>query len=148
MTWFSVSYTGSPSQSFAISEGIFPKARLISGAVAGEGGQGGPWPLLLFETRRKIVNVVGNCRKIVNVVGNCQSCRGGGEDLKCCRPEKFFGLSEKIFGLSEMHCPCPPQKKHGSHGATAPNQCRVFFSLPLLFLYHFTLQFDYIYYLY
>ena len=29
---------------------------------------------------RKIVNVVGNCRKIVNVVGNCQSCRreGGG----------------------------------------------------------------------
>jgi hypothetical protein len=73
----------------------------------------GPWTPLLFETRRRIVNVVGNCRKIVNVVGNCQSCRqgGGDEDLKCCRPEIFFVLSETFFGLSEKHCPClPPQK--------------------------------------
>ena len=58
----------------------------------GGGGQGGHDPPIV-ETRRKIVNVVGNCRKIVNVVGNCQSCRRGGgeggEDLKCCRPEKI-----------------------------------------------------------
>ena len=57
-----------------------------SGAVAG--GPGGAMAPPIVETRRKIVNVVGNCRKIVTVVGNCQSCRreggGGGvsEDLK------------------------------------------------------------------
>jgi hypothetical protein len=52
-----------------------------SGAVAG-GARGAMAPLIV-ETRRKIVNVVGNCRKIVNVVGNCQSCRrGGGRGVK------------------------------------------------------------------
>jgi hypothetical protein len=44
------------------------------GRRARGGGHGPP----IVETRRKIVNVVGNCRKIVNVVGNCQSCRRGG----------------------------------------------------------------------
>ena len=60
-----------------------------SGAVAGGPGGGAMAPPIV-ETRRKIVNVVGNCRKIVNVVGNCQSCRreggwgggGGGGWLK------------------------------------------------------------------
>ena len=49
-----------------------------SGAVAG--GPGGAMAPPIVKTRRKIVNVVGNCRKNVNVVGNCQSCRreGGG----------------------------------------------------------------------
>ena len=42
------------------------------------GGQGGGMVPPIVETRRKIVNVVGNCRKIVNVVGNCQSCRREG----------------------------------------------------------------------
>ena len=63
-----------------------------SGDVAG--GPGGAMAPPIVETRRKIVNVVGNCRKIVNVVGNCrnivnvvgncQSCRreGGGGWLK------------------------------------------------------------------
>ena len=60
---------------------------LRSGAVAGGGGPGGAiYGPPIVETRREIVNVVGNCRTIVNVVGNCQSCRrgggGGGEDLK------------------------------------------------------------------
>ena len=95
------------------------------------GGQGGgPWlPLLIVETRRKIVNVVGNCRKIVNVVRNCQSCRregggGGGvsEDLKCC-PEKFLVCRKKISVCRKSTALAPPQKKtpkkHGSHGATA-----------------------------
>ena len=42
------------------------------------------------------------------------------EDLKCCCAENFFGLSEKIFGLLEKYCPCPPpKKKHGTHGTTA-----------------------------
>ena len=47
-----------------------------SGAVAG-GTRGGAMAPPIVETRRKIVNVVGNCRKIVNVVGNCQRCRRG-----------------------------------------------------------------------
>ena len=47
-----------------------------SGAVVG-GDQGGAMAPPIVETRRKIVNVVGNCRKIVNVVGNCQRCRRG-----------------------------------------------------------------------
>ena len=52
-----------------------------SGAVAGGPGRAMAPPIV--ETRRKIVNVVGNCRKIVNVVGNCQSCRReGGRGLK------------------------------------------------------------------
>ena len=36
--------------------------------------------------------IVETRRKIVNVVGNCQSCRrgGGGGDLKYCRPENFL----------------------------------------------------------
>ena len=57
---------------------------LISGHVA-EGGArvgGGEACPPIFVTRRKIVNVAGNCRKIVNVVGNCQNFRrgvGGGE---------------------------------------------------------------------
>ena len=68
--------------------------------MAGGGGQGGPWPPPIVETRRKIANVVGNCRKIVKVVRNCQSCRrgggGGGENLKCCRPEKFLVCRKNI----------------------------------------------------
>ena len=59
---------------------------LISGHVAeGRGARvGGEACPPIFETRRKIVNVAGNCRKIVNVVGNCQNFRrgvgwGGGE---------------------------------------------------------------------
>ena len=31
---------------------------------------------------------------------------------------KFFGLSQKIFGLSKSTTLAPPKKKHGSHGAT------------------------------
>ena len=101
---------------------------LIRGAYLkwrrGRGARGGMAPPII-ETRRKIVNVVGNCRKIVNVVGNCQSCRregGGGvaEDLKCC-PEKFLVCRKKISVCrkSTALAPPPPQKKHGSHGATA-----------------------------
>ena len=37
---------------------------------------------------------------------------------------KFFGLSEKIFGLSEKYCPCPPPQKKPTPkqnmGPTAP----------------------------
>ena len=75
-----------------------------SGAVAG-GAMAPP----IVETRRKIVNVVGNCRKIVSVVRNCQSCRrdgGGGGGVA-----EDFGLSDKIFCLSEKYCPCPPPPK-------------------------------------
>ena len=91
-----------------------------SGAVAGGGVRGGHGPPIV-ETRRKIVNVVGNCRKIDNVVGNCQSVDGGGWRFKMLSSGKIFGLSEKIFGLSEKYCPCrppPPPPKYGSHGAT------------------------------
>ena len=77
----------------------------------------------IVETRRKIVNVVGNCQNIVNVVGNCESCRRGGggcEDLKCCRPENFLVCRKKIsvWRKSTALGSPPPQKKHGSHGAT------------------------------
>ena len=77
----------------------------FSGAVAGMG----PCPPIV-ETRRKVVHAVGNC----------QSCRrrGGGGKFKMLSSGKIFGLSEKFSGLSEKYCPCPPRKKHGSHGAT------------------------------
>jgi hypothetical protein len=42
--------------------------------------------------------IVETRRKIVNVVGNCQSCRRGGGDLKCCRPETFL-VCRKNFPL-------------------------------------------------
>ena len=55
---------------------------LIKGAyLQWRSGRGAMAPPIV-ETRRKIVNVVGNCRKIVNVVGNCQSCRREGGGLK------------------------------------------------------------------
>ena len=80
----------------------------------------------IVETRRKIVNVVGNCRKIVNVVGNCQSCRregGVAEDLECC-PENFLVCRKKFSVCRKSTALAPPPKKkqtqkHGSHGATA-----------------------------
>jgi hypothetical protein len=55
------------------------------------------------------------CWKIVKVVD-----RGGGEDLKCCHPEKFL-VCQKIFSVCQKVLPLPPpppKKKHGSHGAT------------------------------
>ena len=82
---------------------------------------GGPW-LPIVETRRKITNVVVNCRKIVRVVGNCQSCRrgggggGGGEDLKCCRPENFL-VCRKIFSVCRKSTALGPPK---NMGPTAP----------------------------
>ena len=77
-----------------------------SGAVAG-GAMAPP----IVETRRKIVNVVGNCRKIVSVVRNCQSCR------------RFWFVGKNFLFVGKV-LPLPPPKKkppqkHGSHGATA-----------------------------
>ena len=68
----------------------------------------------IVETRRKIVKVVDG---------------GGGEDLKCCRPEKIlvcrknFWFVGKIFRFvgKELPLPPPPKKKHGTHGATVTN---------------------------
>ena len=59
---------------------------------------------LIVETRRKIANVVGNCRKIIKVFRNCQLLTeisevvdgGGSENLKCCRPEKFLVCRKKF----------------------------------------------------
>ena len=94
---------------------------LIKGAYLqwrrGRGARGAMAPPIV-ETRRKIVNVVGNCRKIVNVVGNCQSCRreeggggGGGvaEDLKCC-PEKFLVCRKKFSVCRKSTSLAPPKK--------------------------------------
>ena len=101
---------------YGVSQPGYPNYNLgqnpFSGAVAG-GGQG-VCPHPIVETRRKIVNVVGNC----------QSCRRwGGGDLKCCRPEKFlvcrkifwfvgksFRFVGKILPLPPPQTP-PPQKK-------------------------------------
>ena len=91
------------------------------------GGQGGHAPHPIVETRRKIVNVVGNC----------QSCRrwGGGGNLKCCRPETFLVCRKIIWFVGKKISVCrkstalapppppPPKKttnKHGTHGATEP----------------------------
>ncbi len=60
--------------------------------------------------------IVETRRKIVNVVGNCESCRPA--VVKILSSGKFFGLSEKISGLPEKYCPWP-RLKHWSHGATA-----------------------------
>ena len=93
-----------------------------SGAVVG-GDQGGAMAPPIVETRRKIVNVVGNCRKIVNVVGNCQRCRrglgGGAEDLKCCRPENFLVCRKKCSVCRKSTSLGPPPKKKNM-GPTAP----------------------------
>ena len=70
--------------------------------------------------------IVETRRKIVNVVGNCQSCRRGGgvaEDLECC-PENFLVCRKKISVCRKSTALAPPPKKkppkkHGSHGATA-----------------------------
>jgi hypothetical protein len=56
-----------------------------SGAVAG--GPGGAMAPPSVETRRKIVNVVGNCRKIVNVVGNCRNIVNVVGNCQSCRRE-------------------------------------------------------------
>ena len=48
---------------------------------------------------------------------------GGGVRFKMLSSGKFFGLSEKIFGLPEKYCPWPPLK-HWSHGATADRNVR------------------------
>ena len=93
------------------------KHELCSGAVAEGGGRGSYAPPIV-ETRRKIVNVVGNCRKIVNVVGNCQRCRPGGfkmwsSDLVC---RKIFSVCRKSTALG------PPKNM----GPTAPLELRVF----------------------
>jgi hypothetical protein len=76
------------------------------------GGPGGAMASPIVETRRKIVNVVGNC----------QSCRreGGGvaEDLECC-PENVLVCRKKISVCRKSTALAPPPKKHGSHGATA-----------------------------
>ena len=77
-----------------------------------------PWPGGAMPPPPPIVETR---RKIVNVVGNCQSCGRGGGRSKMLSSGKFFGLSEKIFGLPEKYCPCPPPPlKHWSHSATAP----------------------------
>ena len=62
-----LSYTNFPISSFTIPSGAVAGGAVAGGAVAG--GAMAPPPIV--ETRRKIVNVVGNC----------QSCRreGGGE---------------------------------------------------------------------
>ena len=85
-----------------------------SGAVAG-GARGGGMAPPIVETRRKIVNVVGNC----------QSCRrgGGGGDLKCCRPENFLVCRKTISVCRKSTAlgpppPPPPPLKHWSYGAT------------------------------
>ena len=63
--------------------------------------------------------IVETCRKIVNVVGNCQSCRRGvGEDLKCCRPEKFLVCRKKISVCRKSTALAPPPQKN--MGPTAP----------------------------
>ena len=75
-------------------------------------GRGGP------ETRRKIANVVGNCRKIVKVVGNCQSCRWGGEVLNVV-VRKIFWFVGKFFSVCRKSTALgPPPKKN--MGPTAP----------------------------
>jgi hypothetical protein len=59
----------------------------------------------IVETRRKIVNVVGNFRTIVNVVGNCQSWRRWyirkilDKWRKLVMSGKFFNVT-KNFGMS------------------------------------------------
>ena len=57
----------------------------------------------------EIVGKLSMLSEIVKVVDGGGG-GGGDEDLKCCRPENFFGLSETFFGLSEKHCPWPPPK--------------------------------------
>ncbi len=64
------------------------------------GGQGGAMAPPIVETRRKIVNVVGNC----------QSCRRGERgDLKCCRPENFL-VCRKNFRFAGKVLPLAPPK--------------------------------------
>ena len=98
---------------------------LIKGAYLQWRRRRGAMAPLIVETRRKIVNVVGNCRKIVNVVGNCQSCRreGGGvaEDLECC-PENFLVCRKKfsVCRKSTALAPPPPKKPQKNMGPTAP----------------------------
>ena len=101
---------------------------LIKGAYLqwrrGRGARGAMAPPIV-ETRRKIVNVVGNCRKIVNVVGNCQSCRREGGWLKILNVVRknfwFVGKNFRFVG-KVLPLPPPPQKKTWvprAHGATA-----------------------------
>ncbi len=71
------------------------------------GARGGPWPPLWLRP----VGKLSMLSEIVKVVD-----RGGGR-FKMLSSGKFFGLSEKIFGLPEKYCPWP-LLKHWSHGAT------------------------------
>ena len=76
----------------------------FSGAVAG--GDRGAMPPVLLRPFGKLSLL----SKIVKVVD------GGSEDLKCCRPENFFGLSEKFFGLRKSAAIGSPKNM----GTTAP----------------------------
>ena len=95
-------------------EGIHSSRGLTySGAVAG--GPGGAMAPPIVETRRKIVNVVGNCRKIVNVVGNCRNivnvvgnCQ---RRFKMLSGNFFVGKHFRFVG-KVLPLPPPPKKKH------------------------------------
>ena len=91
---------------------------LIKGAyLQWRRGRGAMAPPIV-ETRRKIVNVVGNCRKLSE---NCQCCRklsklstgvgGVSEDLECC-PENFLVCRKKfsVCRKSTALAPPPPKK--------------------------------------
>jgi hypothetical protein len=57
--------------------------------------------------------IVETRRIIVNVVGNCQSCRRGeGEDLKCCRPKKVLVCREN-FSVCRKSTALGPSKNVG-----------------------------------
>ena len=88
----------------------FPFRRIWSSGAVARGARGGHGPLYCWVP-----------------LENCQCCRrlpklstSGGEDLKFCRPENFL-VCRKIFSVclkSTSSLWPPPQKKHGSHGAT------------------------------
>ena len=79
--------------------------------MAGGGAGGAMAPPLLLRPVGKL-SMLSEIVKVVDGGG------GGGEGrFKMLSSGKFFGLSEKIFGLPEKYCPWPPLK-HWSHGAT------------------------------
>ena len=100
------------------------------------GGPGGAMPPLLLRAVGKlpmlseIVGKLSRLSEIVKVVDGGE----GGEDLKCCRPEKCLVCRKKfsVCRKSTALAP-PPQKKHGSHGATGGSGAKYISLNPLSF---------------
>jgi hypothetical protein len=94
----------------------------------GRGGQGGHGPPLLLRPVGKLsmLSEIDGKLSMLSEIGKLSklSTGGKGEDLKCCRPEKFLfvGKNFRFVGKVQSTALAPPPKKkpqkHRSHGAT------------------------------